>query len=45
MSEAKVNMKFHVRLEVGDGTTAPTESVVNDINGLLKDLGDDFRVE
>lgn len=43
-ANAKVGMKFHVRLEVGDGSTPPGEEVVNDINGLLADLGNDFRV-
>ncbi|MBP9024746.1 MAG: ATP-binding protein [Phycisphaerae bacterium] len=43
-AKAKVGMKFHVRLEVGDGSTPPGEEVVNDINGLLADLGNDFRV-
>lgn len=43
-AKAKVGMKFHVRLDIGDGTTRPTDEVVSDINSLLKDLGDDFRV-
>jgi hypothetical protein len=37
-------MKFHVRLEIGDGSTPPGEDVVNDINTLLKELGDEFMV-
>jgi hypothetical protein len=43
-AKAKLGMKFHVRLEVGDGTSRPADDVVNGINNLLKDLGDDFRV-
>jgi hypothetical protein len=44
-AKAKVGMKFHVRLEIGDGSTPPSDDVVNDINDLLKDLGEDFRVD
>jgi len=43
-AKAKLGMKFHVRLEIGDGTTQPPDDVISDINGLLKDLGDIFRV-
>jgi hypothetical protein len=38
-------MKFHVRMEVGDGKTKPSDSVVNEVNALLKDLDDGFRVK
>ena len=43
-ARAKVGIKFHVRLELGDGTTPPNDGAVNEINSLLKALGDDFRV-
>ena len=43
-ARAKVGIKFHVRLELGDGTTPPSDDAVNEINSLLKDLGDDFRL-
>jgi hypothetical protein len=43
-AKAKVGMKFHVRLDIGDGTTRPTDDVIIAINSLLKDLGEDFRV-
>ena len=43
-ARAKVGIKFHVRLELGDGTTPPSDDAVNEINNLLKDLGDDFRL-
>jgi len=43
-AKAKVAMRFHVQMEVGDGTTRPGDDVVNDINNLLKDLGEEFRV-
>lgn len=43
-AKAKVAMKFHVRLELGDESNLPDDDVVRGINELLKDLGDDFRV-
>ncbi len=43
-AKAKVGMKFHVRLEIGDGSTPPADDVINGINELLKDLGEEFRV-
>ncbi len=43
-AKAKVAMKFHVRLEVGDGKTPPPASVVSDINALLKDVDADFKL-
>ncbi len=42
-AKAKVGIKFHVRLEVGDGSTPPGDEVLQEINALLKDLGKDFR--
>ena len=43
-ARAKVGMKFHVRLEIGDGSTPPSDELVNEINGLIKDLGGEFRI-
>ena len=43
-ARSNVGMKFHVRLEVGDGEARPSDEAVNEINDLLKDLGEDFRV-
>ena len=43
-ARAKVKITFHVRLELGDGTTPPSDDTVNEINSLLKDFGDDFRL-
>jgi hypothetical protein len=43
-AKAKVGMKFHVRLELGDGSTPPSDDVVNEINGLLKDIGEEFLI-
>ena len=43
-AKAKVGMKFHVRLEIGDGSVPPSDDVVNEINGLLKDLGEEFHI-
>jgi hypothetical protein len=44
-AKANVAMKFHVRLEVGDGKTKPSDSAVNEVNALLKDMDDGFRVK
>ena len=43
-TKANVGMKFNVRLELGGGATPPSDDAVNDINGLLKDLGNEFRI-
>lgn len=43
-AKANVAMKFQIRLELGDGTSVPSEEVVAEVNGLLKDLDDGFRV-
>jgi hypothetical protein len=37
-------MKFHIRLEIGDGTVPPGDDVVGDINRVLHELGDAFRI-
>ena len=37
-------MRLHIQLEVGDGVTRPSDDVVNDINNLIKDLGEVFRL-
>jgi len=44
-AKANVAMKFHVRLELGDGKTKPSDSVVNEVNALLKDMNGGFRVQ
>ena len=44
-AKSKVAMKFHVRLDVGDGTTRPGEDIIGDINHLFEDLGNDFYVK
>jgi hypothetical protein len=43
-AKSKVAMKFHVRLELGDGKTKPSDAVVQEVNGVLKDLDDRFRI-
>lgn len=37
-------MRFHLRLEIGDGSTVPSDKVVSDLNEILKDMGSDFHV-
>jgi len=29
-------IRFHVRIEVGDGQTAPTKDIIRDVNALLQ---------
>lgn len=43
-AKCKVAMKFRVRLEMGDGKTKPSDQVVAEVNGILKELDDAFRV-
>jgi hypothetical protein len=43
-AKANVAMKFHVRLQVGDGTTVPSDTAVSDINALLKDVDAKFKL-
>jgi hypothetical protein len=42
-ARAKVAIKFHVRLELGDGTAPPSDAAVAEVNGLLKDLEEGFQ--
>lgn len=44
-AKAKVAMKFHVRLNIGDGTTRPSEDIIRDVNDMLKDLDNDFYLK
>jgi hypothetical protein len=43
-AKAKVAMKFRVRLELGDGKTKPSDEVVGEVNSVLDDMDDGFRV-
>jgi len=45
--KAKFNipLKFRVRIELGDGKEKPPEETAKEINKLLKELKDDFRLE
>ena len=43
-AKCKVAMKFHVRLELGDGKTKPSDEVVSQVNTALEDLDEGFRV-
>ena len=43
-AKANVPLRFHVRLEVGDAKTKPTDAAVKDVNTVLKELGDGFEV-
>lgn len=43
-AKANVVIKFYVRIDIGDGTTRPSDEVISDINDLFEELGNDFRV-
>ena len=43
-AKSNVAMKFHVRLELGDGSTPPSDAIVKDVNTILESLGDGFHV-
>lgn len=43
-AKAKVPIRFHVRIEVGDEATPPTPEVITQLNRVLEPLGDAFRV-
>jgi len=43
-ARTNVPIRFHVRLELGDGVAAPDERVVGDVNEVLESLGDGFKV-
>jgi len=42
--EAKVPTKFHMRVELGDGKTRPSEDIERKINELLKKVKEDFEL-
>ena len=44
-AKAKLPMRFHVRLEVGDGTQKPSPTAAKELNDLLSEMKDDFRVK
>ncbi len=43
-AKANVPIKFHVKLEVGDGKVRPSDSMVQDVNKVLKDLDEGFML-
>jgi len=44
-AKANVPVRFHVRIEVGDGEQVPPENVTNEFNKLLKDIKGELRLE
>jgi hypothetical protein len=43
-ARTNLSLRFHVRLEIGDGVTAPDPKVVEDVNRALEGLGGSFKV-
>ena len=37
-------IKFHVRIEVGDGKNQPSDDVTRKVNAILKDIKDEMRL-
>jgi hypothetical protein len=44
-AKSNVAMKFYVRLELGDGKTKPSDAVAQQVNAVLKELDESFRIE
>ena len=44
-AKTNVPVKFHVRVELGDGDDLPPQEVVDQVNELLAELKDDFRCQ
>ena len=44
--KAKVNapIRFHVRIELGDGKTLPSQDAANELNEILKKVKEDFQL-
>ena len=43
-ARTNVALRFHVRLEIGDGVSTPDPKVVEEVNRALEGLGDAFKV-
>jgi len=43
-ARTNVPLRFHVRLEIGDGVTTPEQAVVDEVNEALDGLSDAFRI-
>jgi hypothetical protein len=45
--KAKVNapIRFHVRIEIGDGKTLPSQDAAKEINEILKKVKEDFQLK
>lgn len=44
-ARTNVPLRFHVRLEIGDGVTTPEQAVVDEVNEALDGLSDAFRID
>ncbi|MBL8746396.1 MAG: hypothetical protein JNK58_08585 [Phycisphaerae bacterium] len=43
-ARTNVALRFHVRLEIGDGVVAPDLKVIGEVNRALEGLGGSFRI-
>ena len=44
-AKADVPLKFRVQIELGDGVTPPPEQVAKEVNALLEDMKDGFKLQ
>lgn len=44
-AKAKLPLRFHVRLEVGDGSQRPSAAIANELNKLLDGMKDGFKLD
>jgi hypothetical protein len=40
-----LRIRFRLRIEIGDGKTAPPENVVREVNTLLRDVKEDLQLK
>ena len=44
-AKANIPLRFHLRLELGDGKTKPTEEISKAVNSLLNNVKEGFEVK
>ena len=44
-AKSKIPIRFHLRIEMGDGETIPPEKAVKEVNAILKKIKEDFQIE
>jgi hypothetical protein len=44
IKKAGLPMRFRLRIEIGDGKTAPPENAVKDVNALLRNVKEELQL-